>query len=125
MSLTDEKLRRRGGVMGLQVDTPVAGCYRTRLVRNGPFVPVRIWHGPPHDPVTGEELDRSWRWQCLVAGELADLHRVWPWCGRHPISEADYRLMLAQAEWAKQYAPHSAEAQPRKPVDLSTIPLPF
>lgn len=111
--------------MGHQVDTPTAGYYRTRLVRGGIFCPVKIWHGPPNDPETGEPLDRSWRWQCLVGGELIDLHRVWPWCGRHPIDETEYTLMLERAKWAAKYAPQSPEAQPRKPVDISTVPLPF
>ena len=47
-------------------DTPIPGFYRMRLRSGGQPVGVRVWFGPPADPVTGEELDRSWRWQATV-----------------------------------------------------------
>ncbi len=111
----------------VDVSTPVAGFFRFRMhggaVRGG----VRIWFGPPHDPVTGEELDRSWRWQSEMNGDLVDFDRVWPACAREPISEAEYRAYCARTDWARQNAPHSAYADPMKRIDpLSTAsPLPF
>lgn len=105
----------------LHVDTPTAGFYAMRLVRNGPLVPVRIWYGPPHDPVTGEELDRSHRYQAELGGKPTDVDRVWPWCAKHPIDEAEYRYMLGVSQWAAEHAPKEPEAQPRQPVDLGTM----
>lgn len=107
---------------------PVAGFYRMRLKAGGIRVGIRIWHGPPHDPVTGEELDRSWRWQAQADdGELLDLLHVWPACAKHPITEADFNARRERHLWARQAAPDSAYADRRKihdPLSLST-PLPF
>lgn len=103
------------------VDTPTAGHYAMRLVRNGPLVPVRIWFGPPHDPVTGEELDRSPRYQAQIAGKEADIDRVWPWCAKNPIAENEYRYMLDVSQWATEHAPREPEAKPREPVDVTTM----
>jgi hypothetical protein len=106
--------------MTLQPDVPVAGWYQMRLVRGGPLVPVRIWHGLPI--VDGEEQDRSPRWCVEVdgettrRGELLDITQVWPWCAREPISEADYRFMVAHSRWAKTQ-PHHPKATPRRPID--------
>lgn len=102
---------------GLDVSTPVAGFYRHRFGRDTIEVGVRIWHGPPLDPVTGEELDRSWRWQAEVNGCLVDFERVWPACALNVVSEADYRTFCARQSWAKESAPKSAYAQPGRKID--------
>lgn len=113
-------------------DTPIPGWYRTRLVKNGPWVPVRIYHGLP--VVSGEEQDRAPQWCVEVAGKtdyvekdpdnpeyrchvLLDVYRYWPWCGREPITEGEYKYMIAHAAWSKQHAPHHPEAQPRKAIN--------
>lgn len=106
--------------MILIVDQPQEGYYRTRLVRGGPFVPVKIWHGPPHDPETGEELDRSPRWQALVNGEERDAREIWNWCADKPISESEYRYMLAVKNWAETHAPAEPEANPYQRADART-----
>jgi hypothetical protein len=87
------------------------------LVRGGPFVPVHIWHGPPHDPATGEALDRSHRWQALVNGDHRDASEIWNWCCGNPITEADYRHMLAVKDWAVSHAPTEPEANPYQSVN--------
>lgn len=112
---------------GIDVTTPVVGFYRFRphgaAVRGG----VRVFYGPPRDPHTGEEMDRSWRWQAEFDGEYIDFERVWPVCAGDPISEADYRTYCARKRWAEQHAPESAYADRTKRIDpLSTeTPLPF
>ena len=112
---------------GSDVSQPVAGFYRYRLhggaVRGG----VRLWYGPPHDPVTGEVLDRSWRWQAEMDGEPVAFDRVWPGCAGEPVSEDVYRQFVARRKWAEQHAPGSAYAKPGQRYDpLSTAtPLPF
>lgn len=109
------------------VSRPVAGFYRHKLRSNGVVGAVRIWFGPPLDPVTGEELDRSHRWQAEFLGEYVEFDDVWPNCAGDPISEADYRALVKRREWAAQHAPRSAYADPKRRYDpLSTKePLPF
>lgn len=109
------------------VSEPVAGFYRHRLRSGGVWGGVRIWFGPPHDPVTGEELDRSPRWQAEFNGEPIDLDLVWPACTGQPILETLYDHLTAQACWARANAPQSAWANPSKRVDLldPRNPLPF
>lgn len=110
------------------VSRPVAGFFRHRLRSGGVAVGVRIHYGPPLDPVTGEELDRSWRWMADINGEpFDDFDRVWPGCTGDPISEAQYRSYCAQQDWARENAPGSAWADPHLRVDpLSrSTPLQF
>lgn len=112
---------------GFDASNPIPGFYRHRLrsgaIRGG----VRIWYGPPHDPVTGEEMDRSHRMQAEFNGAPIDLDDVWPVCAGEPITEADYAAYIARVMWAAQNAPNSSYANPRKrrdPLDPSE-PLPF
>lgn len=113
---------------GLDAETPIAGFYRVRMGAGTVAVAIKIWLGPPHDPVTGEVMDRSWRWQAQADdGELLDLDRVWPACAKSPISEIDFRARQGRRRWAQSVAPESAYADRRKRYDpLSTAtPLPF
>lgn len=116
-----------GAEGAVQVAAPEPGFFRYRLRSNGVRGGVKIWFGPPHDPVTGEELDRSWRWQALFDDQPVHFDDVWPACTGEPISEADYRRYCARRKWAEQHAPQSAYADPRKKHDLFSIdsPLPF
>lgn len=110
---------------GFDPSVPVAGFYRFRLRAGSVRGVVKIWHGPPHDPVTGEELDRSWRWQARFNGEYIDVDRVWPACAKHPTDEQHYRRVIARQEWAQENAPGSAYADPRAKQDPLAGPLPF
>jgi hypothetical protein len=85
-------------------------------------VPIRIWLGAPLDPLTGEELDRSPRWQAERNGHQVDVDAVWPFCSADHIDEAEYRYMLATHEWAVENAPNSPEASPRTKIDLNKQP---
>jgi hypothetical protein len=110
---------------GFDPDTPIAGLYRARLVQGGVYVGVRIWFGPPHDPVTGEQLDRSWRWQATANGELIPLDRVWPRYADKRIDQAEYDYLVAMQRWGEAHAPDSPQANPRRKINLLTAPLPF
>lgn len=107
------------------VSRPVAGFFRTKLSSRSVAVGVRIHYGPPLDPVTGEEIDRSWRWQAEVNGEpYGDFDRVWPACAGEPISEQRYREYCERQRWARENAPNSSHAEPGRPHDpLSTDTL--
>lgn len=108
---------------------PVAGFYKRRLVKGGPWTGVKIWFGQPADPWTGELLDRSPRWQSQVGtddvkGE-AETIDLWTWVAGHPIDEKEYRYLLRLTDWAVKNAPEAPEANPRQPINLLTAPLPF
>jgi len=106
-------------------------------------VPVRIWFGPPFDPDTGEELDRSWRWQVLVNGQTLEayaasrhrepaeqLERIWPRCagtgGPSAEDRKEYDFLIATIEHARQHDGFSPFASRTGRVDLlsATIPQP-
>lgn len=107
-------------------DTPEAGFYRLKLVRNGPWTGVRIWHGAPPDPdQPGELLDRSHRWQASINDWPCSIERVWPYAARNPIDEAEHAYLVALSKHAKEHAPDMAEANPTKPIDPLTVPVPF
>lgn len=112
---------------GIDVTEPVAGFYRGKLVSGGVRGGIHLWYGPPHDPVTGEELDRSWRWQAHFDGEPVAFDRVWPQCAGDPITETEYRRYVARTRWAQEHAPTTAYAQRGMrldPLDPAT-PLDF
>lgn len=111
----------------VDVSRPEEGCFRFRLRSGSVFGGVRIWYGAPLDPVTGEELDRSWRWQAQFNGEPIDFERVWPACAAERISEGEYHRFCRRQAWAREHAPRSAYADPKKRNDLLSpdTPLPF
>lgn len=111
--------------VGFDPDHPVAGFYRMRMRSGGTFVGVRIWHGAPHDPVTGEELDRSHRWQATVNRGLVNLDRVWPKCAADPVDEGEYQYLCTVHQWAKENAPDSPQANPMRRINPLTAPTPF
>lgn len=121
----DYSTRTDHRAQGFDPDTPIAGYYRTRLRSGGVYCGVRIWHGAPLDPVTGEELDRSPRWQALVNGEPVLIERVWPRCAADRISEADYRHYCRTQDWAREHAPDTGLADPTKRLDPLTTPMMF
>lgn len=111
--------------VGFDPDTPVAGYYRMRLRSGGALVGVRIWHGAPLDPVTGEVMDRSYRWQALANGAPIPLERVWPKCAAEPIALSEYQYLSSVQAWAKQHAPNSPQANPLIRINPLTAPTPF
>lgn len=111
----------------IDVSTPAPGFYRAKMRGNGIAGGVRIWFGAPLDPVTGEELDRSHRWQAEFNGDYVEIDDVWPECGKFLISEAEYQNYVMRAAWARRNAPRSAYADPKRRYDplSNDNPLPF
>lgn len=97
--------RHPAGHLAPVTDTPIAGLYRGRMVRGGPWVAVRIWFGPPADPVTGEPLDRSHRWQALRNGESCEVDTVWPYVYGQTCDEGTYETLLQSGRWAAENNP--------------------
>lgn len=118
-----ERRALAGPVQGFDPDQPIAGFYRMRLTRGGHPVGIRIWYGAPLDPVTGEELDRSHRWQATANGRPFDLERAWPRCADDPITEAEHDHLCRVQAWGEAHAPDSPQANPERPVDLLRAPI--
>lgn len=108
-----------------------AHYWRAKLVKDGPWIGVKTWEGPPL--VDGEELDRSPRWQVLVRNEtsgrallfgepcpiecdgvlLRNLERI---------TEADYQYLVDHAAHSTKWKPHEPDASPHKAIDWNSIP---
>lgn len=103
---------------------PVEGYYQTRLVAGGPWCPVKIWYGLPADPVTGELLDRSPRWQALFLGEMfeGNVFGLWCRCAGSPISKAEYDYQVAMHRHAVEHEPDMPEAAPKTRIDHHKMP---
>lgn len=104
---------------------PRAGYFKTRLVRGGPKAGVRLFYGPPRDPHTGEEMDRSWRWQAEVNGQREELDRVWPGCMREEIDKTEYNYLSRTQKHALSTDPYNPLASPKKAVDWETASPPL
>lgn len=98
----------------------VPGLYKTRLVRKGPWVTVKI-RAPERDPETGELLEDDHPY-CEIDGKPADVARAWPFCLANPIDEPEFKRLRALREWAMKNAPDDPYANPTKPIDLNKAP---
>ncbi len=104
--------------------------HRAQLVKDGPMVGVKIWRGFPTDPVTREVLERAWKLRAEVNGVEVDVASIAPWLADgtgstipgEPIAEAAYEFYCQDRAWAKTYAPTDPAANPRKKVDMSSMP---
>lgn len=102
---------------------PQVGFYKRKLVSGGIHVPARIWLEQDVDE-TGELVaDEVLR--CEVNGEPRNPFHTWPWLFANPISEAEFRYMTAQAEWASQYSIFDPAANPYERLNPLTTPIRF
>lgn len=107
------------------------GYYRWER-RGAVPLPVRVWFGPPICPDTGEELDRSHRWQVTVDGREVGqpgaplLEWFWPKCKAVPVDKAEHDYLIAMAAHARRHDPYSPFGQVNGKIDLlsATIPTP-
>lgn len=74
---------------------PECGWYRTRLVKGGPWVPVRIWCQQKVDQMTGE-LTAPEEFRCEADGMRRDPARMWTFLT--PITRADFEALSARRE---------------------------
>jgi len=108
----------------VHLNLPIPGHYTMRLVKKGPLVPVEIRDVSDRCPETGELMEDQ-RFVATINGEEAPVERAWPWCSKAPITEAEYRFMVADARHAEAYRPEDPKASPRRAVDLLNAPIPF
>lgn len=95
------------------INQPVAGFYKMRLVKNGPWVPVQI---APYSTTRQFSVLCAW-----VGDGPADLIETWHRCAGRPISDRDYRYMMSLREWAHANDRAAPEANPYKAIDISTM----
>lgn len=107
----------RAAVAGLRPDTYETeiqcGWFRTRMVKNGPWVPGRIWIERQIDMATGElTCDETFRAE--INGERWSAHAAWGRLCGNPISKEAYdRLVATQRAMPEMAATHAS-------INLST-----
>jgi len=107
----------------LIAEFPQQGYYKSRLVKRGPLVPVRIWSCQLVDIETGD-LMADEEFMATAGGKSQDPYQIWSYCCDKPISEADYWHMVRDAAWCREHAPDDPAANPRQPVNMLTAPIP-
>lgn len=96
-------------------DEPQAGYYKTRMRRNGPFVPVEVVCVQTVDDETGE-LTEPERFEArMPGGEVKSLDRLWTYL--KPITVADFDALTALRSGDLRMAATEAT------VDLSKAPV--
>ena len=114
-------LEGRGKEIVIVNEEPECGWFKTRLVKNGPYVPARIWMYQPTDAETGE-LVADEIMQAEINGAFANPISAWERLCAHPITEQEWQYMTATVTWAKDHAPDHPLSDPSKPIDnLKTI----
>ncbi len=100
----------------------IAGLYR---IRRGVWRPIAVWYGAPLDPDSGEELDRSPRWQVLYCGRLLwDHSLVWPACWANPIDRDEYIYLIERMNYAREHDPRDPFGKPSSRIDLLNCSVP-
>lgn len=111
----------RGEWLEIDGEDPQPGFYRRRLVKGGPWVPVRIWMEQAIDPETGE-LTEPETLRCMVDLKDRDPFRHWTYAMTHPITAEAYDDMERAIRFARNSDPSSPLLHPTKPIDLSRSP---
>ena len=85
-------------------ENPQPGLYRARLLKNGPFKPIRIWLVDAERKPT-----RTWSEGCIVAGTVdgqpatfEELVHRWQYC--EPVSKSDFEAYLKDGRWPGEIA---------------------
>lgn len=106
----------------INISEPHCGYFKTKLVKDGPFVPVHIfWRGPKdeHGRPTGDE-----EMVCLVNGKEADVLETWTRVADRPIQLAEYEYLVNLGKYAKEHDSREPLANPTAPIDRLTAPIP-
>lgn len=114
---------------------PLPGLYRTRLVKDGPWVPVEVVrmcactvngtaHNVEHEWQSGENgqpaCDRySHTLRCTVDGRPADVRRYWPWLASQPLTRESFDLLVETIAYERRHVPGSPYLNPRQPANLA------
>lgn len=112
--------------MTLHISKPEPGTYKIRLVKGGPWVPVKVWRpcqctiSGPDEHAWQETCDRFAPLQALQDGHRkADLEKIWPYL--REITESEYEFLAADGQWCRDHAPQEPAANPTKAIDLNKM----
>jgi hypothetical protein len=109
------------------MERPQCGWFLLRLTRGAVEVAASIqYERTEHEPDCPENrMDRPSVLTGRINGEVCDWREIWH-SRTKEITEADYKFLLAERAWALKYAPNDpAAADPHKPLDLRSAPMPF
>ena len=112
------------GLRPVNDGTPRGGWYKRRFVRGGVFVPARIWMVQDICSDTGELLSDEFM-RCEVNGRCADPEDAWTWICANPITEQEFRYLVARIDHAVLHEPNAPFAAPARPFDLNRSPILF
>lgn len=99
-------------------EQPECGFYKRRLVKGGPWVPAAIWIEAERD--SDGNLISDERVVCVVNGRKCDPVDQWGYLASQPISEVEYRRMVARVKSEIR----SGDYEPWKPINLLTVKPP-
>lgn len=102
----------------LDLNTPVVGYYKRRLVRGGPWVAARIWQEGGERDEAGDLLSDE-RLLCEIDGQPRDALEQWPYLADSRIDHAEYLYLLADSQHAKAHRVDDPKATPTAPVDFA------
>lgn len=93
---------------------PQAGWYKRRAVKDGPWIPVRIWLHQETDPETGE-LTADEKLRASELGRAVDPVPIWTYL--RPIPREEYDALV------RLHVNLDAMAATHAPIDLTTTPI--
>lgn len=118
------RLALPSGIRTPIADDPQCGFFKRKLAKDAVFVPARIWLDQDIDSDTGE-LCGDEVLCCEVNGREADPEEQWSYLAGNPITEAEFKYLMARNEWAERHAPHDPAARPREPIVHLSNPILF
>jgi hypothetical protein len=113
---------------------PEPGFYVLRHRRGGAVVPALIFQrcpmvlpqpgamGGPHPGDWCRPLDRSPVLRAWINGKPVAIDRVWTARSLRPVNAAEYAFRMGPLRQWTRSQPRAAEAKPRRPVDLASLP---
>lgn len=108
------------GIQRVIADVPVDpqdGFYKRRLVRNGPWVPGRIWRTMELDFATDKETGFDVI-HCEVGGKPRHPMRHWDALGQNPITKDEFDKLIGVTAAA---LPDEPAANPAAPINLQSV----
>lgn len=113
------------------LDSPKPGYFKTRLVRNGPWIGAKIFKTPCQCTINGgdENEKHIWNESCdryphpelsaEIDGRPANMTRVWEFSTE--VDEKEFNYLTSSARWDRQNDPDSPYVTPDKAIDINKI----
>lgn len=103
-------------IQPVNLEEPKEGYYRCKLIRGGPWQPVRIW--------VDHVEDRPSLLLATLNGKDIDPYQVYARCYGHQIQYSEYLYLTSLNEYAVKHAPDMPEAKPGEPVNFGKLKPP-